>query len=110
MPRPLQCPYCGNYLIRPLDIKIKSVEITGGICRCGAIYVLDRTGHAVGEIFLDALTFLCSGDIDKALSLNPDDYDDMIYNYDYESNSLDAKGRTGKIGKIIFMKLKQQFK
>lgn len=108
MPRPLQCPYCGNYLIRPIDIKIKSVEITGGICRCGAIYVFDRTGHSLGEIYLDALTFLCRGDVDKALSLNPDDYDDRVYDYDHETNSLDARGRTGKIGKMMFMRLKQQ--
>jgi len=107
MPRPLQCPYCGNYLIRPVDIKIRSVELTGGICRCGAIYVFDRTGHALGELYLDALTFLCRGDRDDALSLEPDDYEDVVYEYDYETNSLNTRGRSGKAGRIIFMRLIQ---
>ncbi len=109
-PRPLQCPFCETYLIRPVEIKIGTIEITGGICRCGAIYAFDRTGHNLGEVYLDALTFLCRDDIDRAMSLNPEDYEDMAYDYDYETNSLNARIKTGKTGKMLFMRLKQQFK
>lgn len=108
--RPLQCPFCNTQLIRPVEIRLRTVELTGGICRCGAVYALDRTGHNLGEVYLDALTFLCRGDINGALSLNPEDYEDVVYDYDYETNRLDARSRTGKIRKMLFMRLKQQFK
>jgi len=108
--RPLQCPFCSTYLIRPVEIRLRAVEIIGGICRCGAIYAYDRTGHALGEIYLDAMTFLCRGDIDRALSLNPEDYEDATFDYDYGTNRLDAGSSTGRAGKMVFMRLKQQFK
>jgi hypothetical protein len=107
-PRPLQCPFCSTYLIRPVEIRFKAIEITGGICRCGAIYAFDRTGHSLGEIYLDAMTFLCRGDLDMALSLNPEDYEDISFDYDYETNRLDARSSTGRAGKILFMRLKQR--
>lgn len=106
-PRPLQCPFCDTYLIRPLEIRLRTIELLGGICRCGAVYALDRTGHNLGEVYLDAMTFLCRGDIDRALSLNPEDYDDMDYDYDYETNRLDARSKTGKVGRMLFIKLRK---
>ena len=106
--RPLQCPFCENYLIAPIDIKSSKVELTGGICRCGAVYVLDRTGHNLGEIFLDALTFVCRGDIDKALSLNPDDYDSLDFDYDLQANTIGRRSKSGKLCKLIFIRLKDR--
>lgn len=106
--RPLQCPYCDNYLRAPIDINVKGTEITGGICTCGAVYVLDRTGHNLGDIFMDALTFLCRGNIDRALALNPEDYESLDYDYDMDSNTLGRTSKTGKAGKIIFLKLKKR--
>lgn len=104
--RPLQCPFCGSFLIRPVDIELKTVELTGGICTCGAVYAFDRTGHNLGEIYLNALTFLCRGDIDRAMSLGPEDYDDVDCDYDYQMNMVDARSLTGRTGKLIFLKLK----
>ncbi len=101
---PLQCPFCDNYLRAPLDIDFGKIELTGGICACSAVYVLDRTGHNLGAIFMDALTFACKGEIDKALSLNPEDYESVDYNYDPHSNSL---CRTGKSCKLVFVRLKK---
>lgn len=103
--RPLQCPFCNNFLSPPVDIKIKSIEITGGICRCGAIYALDRTGHNLGEIFMDALIFLCQGDIDKAMSLNLEDYETVDFDYDLYANLI-GKARMGRTGKLIFLRRK----
>jgi hypothetical protein len=105
--RPLQCPFCDNYLASPVDIHFKSLEVTGGICTCGAVYVLDRSGHNLGEAFLDALTFLCKGDIDRALSLMPEDYEMETFNYDIHTNTVQSRdNRGGRSSKIVFARLK----
>lgn len=104
--RALQCPFCDNFLIRPVDIHFKGMELSGGICTCGAVYLYDRTGHNLGEIYLDALTFLCRGNIDKAMSLGPEDYEDRDFEYDFETNRLDARSASGRCGRIIFLRLK----
>ncbi len=104
-PRPLQCPFCDNYLRAPIDINVKGIEVTGGICTCGAVYVLDRTAHNVGDIFMDGLTFVCRGDIDKALTLGPEDYESEEYDYDQHANRIGRTSKTGKVGKIIFITL-----
>lgn len=103
--RPLQCPFCENYLIAPIDIKFRDLELTGGICKCGGVYVLDRTGHNMGEIFMDALTFVCKGDIDKSLSLDPSEYESLDYDYDLDSNTVGGRSKTGKLSKLIFVRL-----
>jgi hypothetical protein len=103
--RPLQCPFCDNYLIAPVDITMKSLEISGGICRCGAVYAMDRSGHNLGEIFMDALTFACRGDIDRAMSLDPGDYESIEFDYNLQSNTIGGRGVIGKLSKIVFIKL-----
>ncbi|MDH3258856.1 MAG: hypothetical protein OEM19_05275, partial [Deltaproteobacteria bacterium] len=60
----------------------------------------------LGDIFMDALTFACKGDIDKALSLNPEDYESVEYEYDLNANTIGAAGKPGKTGKILFIRLK----
>ncbi len=105
--RELQCPFCDNLLAPPIDINFKAMELTGGICTCGAVYVLDRTGHNLGEIFMDALTFVCRGAVDKALSLNPEDYETVDFDYDVHTNTVSpGRYRARKIGKLLFVRLK----
>ena len=104
-PKPLQCPYCDNFLRRPVELNFKTVDVSGGICPCGAVYVHDETAHAMGEIFMDAMTLVCRGDIDKALLLNPEDYETIEYDYDMHANSIGRGGGGGKLGKLIFMRL-----
>ncbi len=105
--RPLQCPFCENYLRAPVDIHFKSMDILGGICICGAIYALDRGGHNLGGIYMDALTFACRGDYDKALSLSPGEYEEETLNYDSHTNTASAREVKGKrSSRIIFVKLK----
>ena len=104
---PLQCPFCENLLRPPIDIRFKSLEVTGGICTCRAVYVLDRRGHNLGEIYLDALTFLCRGDIDKALMLMPEDYEEEVVDYDIHTNTISGReAKTGRGGKLLFVRLK----
>src|SRR4030065_931541 len=102
----LQCPFCNNLLARPVDINFKAMELTGGICKCSAVYVFDRTGHNLGEIYLDALGFICRGDLDKSLSLGTDDYDEAILDYNFASNTTGGRSQTEKTGKLLFVKLK----
>ena len=102
----LQCPFCNNLLARPVDINFKAMELTGGICRCSAVYVFDRTGHNLGEIYLDALTFLCRGDIDKALTLMPEDYEEETLGYDMNTNTISTRDdKRGRTGKLIFVRM-----
>jgi hypothetical protein len=107
-PKHLQCPYCDNFLRAPVDINFKTMEITGGICTCGAIYAYDRTGRNLGGIFMDALVFVCKGNIDKSLALNPEDYDTADYDYDIHTNMLGRTSKTGKAGKLVFVRLKNK--
>lgn len=106
-PKHLQCPYCENFLRAPLDINFKAMELTGGICKCGAVYAFDRTGHNLGRVFMEALEFVCRGDIDKSLSLDPEDYDSMDFDYDIHTNMIGLTGKTGKSGKLVFVRLKK---
>ena len=104
-PKPLQCPYCDTYLRTPIDINFSTVEVTGGICTCGAVYVLDRTGHCLGDIFMDGLTFVCRGDIDRALSLDPEDYESEEFDYDLNANTIGRASSSGKVCKLVFIRL-----
>ncbi len=74
------------------------------MCPCGAVYVLDRTGHNLGEIYMDALQLVCKGDLDKALQLGPEDYESEDMDYDPASNTIGRVGSTGKC-KLLFIKL-----
>lgn len=107
MARLLQCPFCTNLLARPVDLRFKSMELTGGICRCGAVYVFDRTGHNLGEIYLEALTFACRGDAERALSLDPEEYETIDFDYDISTNTVGRRKKEGLSGRLLFVKLKE---
>lgn len=104
-PRPLQCPFCDNFLARPVELNFKSLEIMGGICTCGSIYVFDRTGHNLGQVYMDAITFVCRGDVDKALTLGPEEYEDIDIDYNYHTNTTGRGGEGEKTGKLLFVRL-----
>jgi len=108
--RPLQCPFCDNLLASPVDIKLDVLEITGGICKCSAVYVLDLTGHNLGAIFMDALYFACNEDYDKALSLMPEEYETVTFDYDpYSNTAIPSQDRsTQKTPRLLFLRLKEK--
>lgn len=90
-----------------MDIHLKAVDVTGGICTCGAVYALDRAGHNLGEVFLDALRLACKGDLDKALVLPAEAYETETFDYDIHTNTASRReNRRGRTGKLIFVRLK----
>ena len=105
--RALQCPFCENHLRAPVDINFKDLSFTGGICPCRAVYVLDESGRAGGETFLDALAFACRGDIDKSLSLDPEEYETVEFDYDHRANTIGRRGSPAKLCKLYFVRLKE---
>jgi hypothetical protein len=59
---------------------------------------------------MDALTFVCKGDIDRALSLNPEDYETSDFDYYLHSNTTGRSAGKGKLGKLLFVRLKTEQK
>lgn len=91
----LNCPFCSKPLDEPHEIKTAlGNTFTGGKCECRAVFVYDRSGHNLGEAYMDALTFACDGDWDKALSLVPDeDYEVIELSYDSRRNKFSTAQR-----------------
>ena len=59
------------------------------MCKCGTAYVFDRSGHNLGEAYVDALVFACNGDWETAWTLTPDvDYKIESFHYDQGSHQL----------------------
>ena len=63
-------------------------------------------GKLFGEIFLDALAFVCKGDMDKSLSLDPEEYETVELNYDVGANTIGRRGSPAKLSKLLFVRLK----
>lgn len=105
--RSLQCPFCENPLAGPADISTDTLEISGGICTCGAVYVYDQTGHNLGSVLMDALYFVCKEDYDRALSLMPEEYETVTLDYNPASNTAypTPDRSTRKSPRLLFLKL-----
>ena len=94
LPYPPTCPFCGSFIQKPEVIPLPYVEHEGGVCQCGAVYVLSSTGYDKGSAFISALLLALSGDWDLAWDLIPDeDYKEVwIEGYDPESHLVHPEG------------------
>jgi hypothetical protein len=83
-----KCPFCGLLIERPKDLMQSAMPT--GTCDCGAVYVLDVTGHNLGTAMMEALLYACGGDWDLAWSLTREkDYlDDQVKNYDDQTHLI----------------------
>jgi hypothetical protein len=65
------CPFCWEWLPAPrLLYKVHSAEgASGGLCECGAFFVIDHTGKSGGQALMDLLALACDGDLDRALAI-----------------------------------------
>ncbi len=105
----LKCPFCENLLARPAGIDTGTLDITGGICQCSAVYLFDQTGHNLGQMLMDALAFACKEDYDKALSLTSEEYITEVLDYNPQTNTASLNQNVkAKSPKLFFLKLKGQ--
>lgn len=80
------CTFCYRKLRKPklYDDVFSAEGCKGGVCSCGASFVLDETGKQGGTTLLDAL-MLITGDMDAAMKLQS--------GVDYEAKTEIYKGR-----------------
>jgi len=107
----LRCPFCDRPIDEPQDMMSRfGNTITGGRCACSAVYVYDRTGHNMGDAYVDVLNLACEGDLDKAWSLVPDeDYEIMELTYNTRRHTFGREAVTrGKPSPgFLFVRLKK---
>ncbi len=107
-----KCPFCGRIFERPGDIKTGlGSAFSGGRCECGAVYVYDRSGHNLGEAYVDGLVFACNGDWETAWQLTPEiDYEIQSFYYYERSHTLAEIDRRGGKTKenLLFIALKNK--
>jgi len=109
-----RCPFCGRLFERPHDIKTEMGNVfSGGKCGCGAVYIFDRSGHNLGESYVDGLVFACNGDWETAWKLIPDiDYKVESFYYDRENHKLREGVKKGgrPVENLLFISLKNNAK
>lgn len=104
-----RCPFCKQAFDPPVEISTRLGFFTGGNCSCSAVYCFDASGKNMGEAFLDALVYVCKGDWDKAMSLEPDiDYEEIYLNYNPNKHQLQNKGIHKYGTDIVFIRLKDR--
>jgi len=109
----LTCPFCSAPVGDTQEIQTRfGNTFTGGICSCGAVYVYDRSGHNLGDAYVDALTFACRGDWDLAWSLTPDvDYEVIEKTHDARRSKYSTRaGGRGRTPGYIFVRLKESLR
>lgn len=110
IPKPPLCPFCNSLISKPTFLPIGYSDYQAGLCKCGAVYVVDETGFSRGAVFLEALLIACHGDWDLALDLIPDeDYQEIwLENYDPLTHTIPGEplyeGRKIR-GALCFLKL-----
>ena len=89
------CPFCGQNIEKPREpVQRKMDEFTMGVCRCGAVYTCDATGHNVGAAMVECLVHACNDNWDLAWDLIPEqDYlTGRLENYDEVTNQVLPQG------------------
>jgi hypothetical protein len=90
----LRCPFCDRPIEEPDEIRNRFSSFTGGKCGCGAVYAFDRSGHRLGDAYVDALVYACDDYWDRAWSLIPDeDYEVRELRYDSRRNKFSRSQR-----------------
>ncbi len=106
-----RCPFCNETFEPPEEVSTELGFLTGGTCKCGAVYVYDISGKNLGEAYVDALSYACKEDWDMAMSLEPErDYDEILFEYDADTHTIPFKSGDrfqNKSGKMIFIKIKE---
>lgn len=107
----LRCPFCDSPIEDPEDIMSRfGNTFSGGKCTCSAVYVYDRTGHNMGDAYVDVLTLAFDGDLEKAWSKTPnEDYEILELTYNTRRHRFGRE--TGSRGRpspsFLFVRLKE---
>lgn len=101
----IECPFCSSLIDQPREIKTNfGNTFEGGKCECGVVYVFDRSGHNLGEAYIDAMNYACEGDPDKAWSLIPDkDYEIREMSFDVRRKKLSERARKNAATYVFIM-------
>ena len=107
----LRCPFCDHPIEEPKELRSRfGNTITGGRCPCGAVYVYDRTGHNMGDAYVDVLNLAYDGDLDTAWSKSPgEDYmiTELTYNTRRHKFGREAVSRGRPSPGFLFVRLKK---
>ncbi|MEW6001069.1 MAG: hypothetical protein AB1638_00235 [Nitrospirota bacterium] len=105
--REARCPFCDRPIDVPHEVKTESGNyILGGKCECTAIYVFDRSGHSLGEAFVDVLNYACEGKCDNPWDLIPgEDYEEILLRYELNHTFSESSRRARE--NMIFILLKK---
>jgi hypothetical protein len=106
----LRCPFCGGMIEEPHEITGRfGNTFSGGICECGSVYVYDRSGHNLGDAYVDALGFAYNNSDEAWDAVPGEDYEIVELNYDQRRNRF-MKGSPSR-GKLtatfIFIRVKK---
>lgn len=107
-----RCPFCGADLQRPAEITISDTEKgPGGVCACGAFYLVDPTGKNVGTMMAQALVRAADMLAKGVGDLVPDqDYQDAVLSYDWRTHrSIGvSQGYMDRYGRLYIMKVSKR--
>lgn len=107
----LRCPFCETPIGACEEVRTKFGNVfEGGKCECGAAYVFERSGHNLGDAYVDLLAYACDGDWDRAFNLVPDeDYEVLELAYDSRRNKF-SSSRGRRTATYLFAKVKDKNK
>ena len=75
-----RCPFClaDIMFIRPINTPF-GVEHEGGNCtECGSVFLFDRTGKNLGELYMDTLSLAFDWDLDAAHAAEEGTYEEAV--------------------------------
>lgn len=104
----LDCPFCSRVLDEPREITTDiGSTFSGGRCACGAVFVYDRSGHNLGDAYVDVMAYACDYDWERAWSLVPgEDYEIQELNHDTRRNKY-TRAQRRNIPTFLFVRLKK---
>lgn len=106
----LRCPFCQGMIEEPREISARfGNTFSGGRCECGSVYVYDRSGHNLGDAYVDALEFAYNNSDEAWTAAPEEDYEIMELNYDQRRNRfLKGSPSRGKLtATFIFIRVKK---
>jgi hypothetical protein len=104
--RVLTCPFCRTPLGDPVETETPfGNTIEAGFCKCGTVYVFDRSGRMLGETYTEALALAFNWDYDKAYS-GGELYEEAIVRYSakWRRYVLDDDRRMNRDSKYYFIR------